>query len=216
MTEKRGRQPDKKTENRVILIGIVLLAIVVIAIVASGWKPSTGIESQITVIVVLKDKDGNEIPYDATEPLTLIRNRAQHNVFVGPTQIIGIAYRCKVMLTYQGTPTAKPRVSWEAPQVTVSGKSPVTYGTKGYSDMDAPSGQWVEILGFNFVLDTTWLETNLPDTASHSLIFSSAITATIDGQSKSATATGTVQDVHKSAGLVFSTFQVTVDIYKLQ
>jgi len=216
MTEKRGRQPDKKTENRVILIGIVLLAIVVIAIVASGWKPSTGIESQITVIVVLKDKDGNEIPYDATEPLTLIRNRAQHNVFVGPTQIIGIAYRCKVMLTYQGTVSGKARVSWEAPQVTVSGKSPVTYATKGYSDMDAPSGQWVEIPGFNFVLDATWLEANLPDTASHSIVFSSAITATIDGQSKSATATGTVQDIHKSAGLVFSTFQVTVDIYKLQ
>jgi len=216
MTEKRGKQPSKKTRRQLALVAVILLVIIAIALVASGWKPSLNIESQITVIVVLKDKDGNEIPYDATEPLTLIRNRAQHNVFVGPTQITAIAYRCKVMLTYQGTVSGKARVSWEAPQVTVSGKSPVTYATKGYSDMDAPSGQWVEIPGFNFVLDANWLETNLPDTASHSVLFSSAITATIDSQSKSATATGTVQDVHKSAGLVFSTFQVTVDIYKLQ
>jgi len=214
MTEKRSKL-SKKTRNQLAVMAIVLLAIVVIAIVASGWKPSTGIESQITVIVVLKDKDGNEIPYDATQPLTLLQNKA-HSIFVGPTQIIAIAYRCKVMLTYQGTPSAKPRVSWEAPQVTISGKSPVTYGTKGYSDMDAPSGQWVEILGFNFVLDAAWLETNLPDTASHSVVFSSVITATMDGQSKSATPTGTVQDVHKTAGLLLSSLQATVDIYKLQ
>ena len=153
MSEKRGKQPSKKTRRQLALVAIILLIIAAIVLLPYIELPSN--ESKATIAVTLIDEAGNEITYDASQRLTLLTAKA-YDIFIGEKKISAIRFTLKVRIVYTDVLPATPKISWTAPLFSLLSTSPpgsrVDWGpapATPFVTKDLPSGTWVDITSFN-------------------------------------------------------------------
>jgi len=164
MTEKRSKL-SKKTRNQLAVIAIILLIVAAILVLPYVELPSN--ESQATIAVTLIGEDGSEVPYDASQRLTLL-NAKVLEIFVGDVKITGVKFTLKVRMVYTGTPPSTPEISWTPPFFSLypalNWEARITWGggpAVPFVKKDLTNGIWVDITNFN--LDASVLEEKIPE-----------------------------------------------------